>query len=60
MTAAFACRPRRLAAMVAARDTLNATYYCAGAVGRYAFAYLSAREDDVIRSIASHVALLST
>lgn len=59
MTAAFARRPRRLAAMVAAQETLNASYYCAGAVGRHAFKYSSTSEDDGNRSIASQVALLS-
>ncbi len=60
MTATFARRPRRLAAMIAAQDILNATYYCAGAVRRCAFAYLATSEDDVNRSIAAQVAPLST
>lgn len=39
-------------------DTLNASYYCTGAVGRYAFEYRSESEDDVKKSMAAQAAML--
>ena len=39
-------------------DTLNASYYCTGAVGRYAFEYRSESQEDVKKSMASQVAML--
>jgi len=40
-------------------DTLNASYYCTGAVGRYAFEYRSESQDDVKKSMVSQVAMLN-
>lgn len=41
------------------QDTLNASYYCTGAVGRYAFEYLSDSENDVKKSMESQIAMLT-
>lgn len=41
-------------------DSLSASYYCTGAVGRYAFEYRSDSETDVMRSVVSQVAMLES
>lgn len=40
------------------RNTLQAKFYCAGAIGRYAFEYSSEDSEDLKRSLQSQVAVL--
>ncbi|WP_029136086.1 DUF7373 family lipoprotein [Nakamurella lactea] len=40
-------------------DALNASYYCTGAVGRYAFEFRSDSATDVTKSLASQIAMLN-